>query len=181
MAAPAVRAVAMLPLITGAWKQKGGGLQLSTSGAFPFNSDALQMPELAKSSPIGRLARTINMSRLGHALTELGNPTVGDNAAERGAPEFGAGAPGAWCRAAGEGCVCLQLESRGGCAQSERRTARVHARRSVYGGPRAVLYRHGRLRRRAAARGDVSRSEGCAGCVRALVRPGVAAGDSPVG
>jgi anaerobic selenocysteine-containing dehydrogenase len=84
----AVRAVAMLPLITGSWKQKGGGLQLSTSGAFPFNSDALQMPELAKASPLGRLARIVNMSRLGHALTELGNPTVGDKAAERGAPEL---------------------------------------------------------------------------------------------
>src|SRR5471032_1406310 len=61
----AARAVMMLPLLTGAWKHKGGGLQLSTSGAFPFNSDALQMPELAKASSIGRLARTVNMSRLG--------------------------------------------------------------------------------------------------------------------
>jgi anaerobic selenocysteine-containing dehydrogenase len=68
----AVRAVAMLPLITGAWKQRGGGLQLSTSGAFPFNSAALQMPELMQASPLGRTARTVNMSRLGHALTELG-------------------------------------------------------------------------------------------------------------
>jgi anaerobic selenocysteine-containing dehydrogenase len=64
----AVRAVAMLPLITGAWKYLGGGLQLSTSGAFPFNSDALQMPELMLASPLGREARTINMSRLGEAL-----------------------------------------------------------------------------------------------------------------
>jgi len=69
----AVRAAAMLPLITGAWKRKGGGLQLSTSGAFPFNSDALQMPELMLASPLGRKARTVNMSRLGHALTELGS------------------------------------------------------------------------------------------------------------
>ena len=82
----AVRAVAMLPLITGSWRRRGGGLQLSTSGAFPFNGDALQMPELMLASPLGREARTINMSRLGHALTELGNPTVGDKAAERGAP-----------------------------------------------------------------------------------------------
>jgi anaerobic selenocysteine-containing dehydrogenase len=87
----AVRAVAMLPLITGAWKQKGGGLQLSTSGAFPFNSDALQMPELAKASPLGRLARTINMSRLGYALTELGNPTIDDETVERGATGSAAG------------------------------------------------------------------------------------------
>ena len=72
----AVRAVAMLPLITGSWKQKGGGLQLSTSGAFPFNSNALHMPELAKASPLGRLARTVNMSRLGEALTEIDDPPV---------------------------------------------------------------------------------------------------------
>ncbi len=33
----AARAVCMLPLLTGAWRYKGGGLQLSTSGSFPFN------------------------------------------------------------------------------------------------------------------------------------------------
>jgi anaerobic selenocysteine-containing dehydrogenase len=68
----AVRAVAMMPLLTGAWKHKGGGVQLSTSGAFPFNSDALQMPELMQASPLGREARIVNMTSLGHALTELG-------------------------------------------------------------------------------------------------------------
>jgi anaerobic selenocysteine-containing dehydrogenase len=71
----AVRAVAMLPLITGAWRRRGGGLQLSTSGAFPFNENALQMPELMRASSLGRAARTVNMSRLGHALTELGQGT----------------------------------------------------------------------------------------------------------
>jgi anaerobic selenocysteine-containing dehydrogenase len=76
----AVRAIAMLPLLTGAWQYKGGGLQLSTSGAFPFNSEALQMPELMKKSPLGREARTINMSRLGEALTELG---ISESASER--------------------------------------------------------------------------------------------------
>ena len=69
----AVRTIAMLPLITGAWRHLGGGLQLSTSGAFPFNSDALQMPELMKASPLGRPARVVNMSRLGEALTTLGS------------------------------------------------------------------------------------------------------------
>ena len=71
-----VRAVAMLPLTIGAWKHRGGGVQLSTSGAFPFNSDALQMPELMRASPLGRDARTVNMSRLGHALTEIDDPPV---------------------------------------------------------------------------------------------------------
>jgi anaerobic selenocysteine-containing dehydrogenase len=67
------RAVCMLPLLTGAWKYKGGGVQLSTSGAFPFNDKALQMPELMKASPLGRPTRVVNMSQLGQALTTLGD------------------------------------------------------------------------------------------------------------
>jgi anaerobic selenocysteine-containing dehydrogenase len=69
----AARAVCMLPLLAGAWKYKGGGLQLSTSGSFPFNDTALQMPELMQASPLGRAARVVNMSLLGQALTMLGN------------------------------------------------------------------------------------------------------------
>jgi molybdopterin guanine dinucleotide-containing S/N-oxide reductase-like protein len=68
----AARAIAMLPCLTGAWKHLGGGLQLSTSGAFQFNKQALERPDLAEASPIGRAGRIVNMSRLGHALTELG-------------------------------------------------------------------------------------------------------------
>jgi len=67
------RAVCMLPLLTGAWKYKGGGLQLSTSGSFPFNGEALEMPELMMSSPLGRASRVVNMSQLGQALTSLGS------------------------------------------------------------------------------------------------------------
>ncbi len=69
----AVRAIAMLPLITGAWKRRGGGLQLSTSGAFPFNASALQMPELMLKSPLGRPSRVVNMSLLGQALSMDGS------------------------------------------------------------------------------------------------------------
>ena len=72
----AARAIAMLPCLTGAWKHLGGGLQLSTSGAFQFNKQALERPDLAFSSPIGRPGRIVNMSRLGHALTELSDPPV---------------------------------------------------------------------------------------------------------
>ncbi len=68
----AVRAIAMLPSLTGAWKHRGGGGQLSTSGAFQWNKQALERPDLATASPIGRLARVVNMSELGRALTELG-------------------------------------------------------------------------------------------------------------
>jgi anaerobic selenocysteine-containing dehydrogenase len=71
----AARAVCMLPLLTGAWQYRGGGLQLSTSGSFPFNADALQMPELMMASPLGRAARVVNMSQLGMALTSLGDRT----------------------------------------------------------------------------------------------------------
>jgi anaerobic selenocysteine-containing dehydrogenase len=72
----AARAVCMLPALTGAWKQLGGGLQLSTGGAFKFNAEALERPDLMLASPLKRPARIINMSRLGHALTELDAPAV---------------------------------------------------------------------------------------------------------
>ena len=58
----AVRAIAMLPALTGAWKQRGGGGQLSTSGAFKFDESATRRPDLALASPLKRLARTVNMS-----------------------------------------------------------------------------------------------------------------------
>ncbi|HSY36707.1 MAG TPA: molybdopterin-dependent oxidoreductase [Acidobacteriaceae bacterium] len=74
----AARAVAMLPLITGSWKRRGGGLLLSVSGSFPFNSAKLQMPELMQASPLGRAARVVNMSELGLALTELGSDAKDD-------------------------------------------------------------------------------------------------------
>ena len=84
----AVRAIAMLPALTGAWKFRGGGGQLSTSGAFQWNKQALERPDLALASPIGRLARVVNMSQLGQALTELGQggdqATVGTREQEDG-------------------------------------------------------------------------------------------------
>ena len=68
----AARAIAMLPALTGAWKDRGGGAQLSTSGAFPWNKEAVERPDLALASPLGRLARTVNMSALGQALEKQG-------------------------------------------------------------------------------------------------------------
>ena len=74
----AVRAIAMLPALTGAWKHRGGGGQLSTSGAFKWNKVEVERPDLALDSPLGRQARVVNMSTLGWALTELGgNPEDG--------------------------------------------------------------------------------------------------------
>ncbi len=68
----AARTIAMLPALIGAWKYRGGGGQLSTSGAFAWNKKALERADLALASPLKRLARTVNMSTLGQALTELG-------------------------------------------------------------------------------------------------------------
>ncbi len=72
----AVRAVCMLPVITGSWKEVGGGLQLSLSGAFGLNTAALERTDLMQKSPLGRDARSINMVELGKALTEVNDPPV---------------------------------------------------------------------------------------------------------
>jgi anaerobic selenocysteine-containing dehydrogenase len=72
----AVRAIACLPALTGSWKDLGGGLQLTTSGAFVINRPALERPDLQLASPLGREARLVNMSQLGHALNNLSDPPV---------------------------------------------------------------------------------------------------------
>ncbi len=66
----AVRAIAMLPALTGAWKYRGGGGSLSTSGAFAWNKRELERLDLALDSPLGRPARVVNMSLLGKALNQ---------------------------------------------------------------------------------------------------------------
>ena len=71
----ATRAVAMLPCITGSWKEVGGGLQMSLSGSYGFNSEELERKDLMQKS-LGRPARTINMVELGTALNSLDNPPV---------------------------------------------------------------------------------------------------------
>jgi molybdopterin guanine dinucleotide-containing S/N-oxide reductase-like protein len=69
----AAMAIAMLPALTGAWKYRGGGGQLSTSGAFKWDKEAVERPDLALASPLGRLARVVNMSLLGEALADQGS------------------------------------------------------------------------------------------------------------
>lgn len=71
----AVRTIAMLPAVTGSWREVGGGLQLSTSHAFRLRRDKLEMPELYHQA-LGRAPRTINMVELGKALTEVDDPPV---------------------------------------------------------------------------------------------------------
>jgi anaerobic selenocysteine-containing dehydrogenase len=67
----AVRAISLLPAITGAWNDAGGGCQLSVSGTFAMNTAAMERTDLGNHS-----ARTINMTRFGEALTEIDNPPV---------------------------------------------------------------------------------------------------------
>ena len=70
----AVRSIACLPAVAGHWRRPGGGVQLSTSANFEFDRAALERPDL------GAPARTINMIRLGDALTRpdagVGGPPV---------------------------------------------------------------------------------------------------------
>ncbi len=68
--AMAVRAAALLPALTGSWKDVGGGLQLSTSQAFHLNRDGLERADL-QGRALGREARIVNMTELGAALTPL--------------------------------------------------------------------------------------------------------------
>jgi anaerobic selenocysteine-containing dehydrogenase len=71
----ATRAIVMLPCILGSWKEIGGGLQMSTSGATAFKTEALKRPDLMKVA-LGREARTINMVELGRVLNTLNDPPV---------------------------------------------------------------------------------------------------------
>ena len=70
----AVRTIACLPAVAGHWRRAGGGVQLSTSANFQFNRAALERADL------GPRTRTINMIRLGDALTlpdaGVGGPPV---------------------------------------------------------------------------------------------------------
>src|SRR6476661_3472544 len=72
----AVRTIAMLPCLVGAWKEVGGGLQLSLSASFPMDRRGLERPELMEKSPLGRPARIVNMSELGKVLNTLADPPV---------------------------------------------------------------------------------------------------------
>ncbi len=71
----ATRLIALLPCLTGAWRERGGGLLMSASNWFrPARNDAwLQRPDLLA----GRTPRTINMSTIGDDLNRAASPTFG--------------------------------------------------------------------------------------------------------
>jgi anaerobic selenocysteine-containing dehydrogenase len=66
----AVRAVACLPAVVGAYAKLGGGALLATVGGFGFSFEAVRRP----SGPAA--TRLVNHSRLGHALLELRDPPI---------------------------------------------------------------------------------------------------------
>ena len=71
--ANAVRAVACLPALTGAWRDRAGGMLLSSSSNFNVNKIDLHRPDLLGS----RRPRTLNMSTLGNDLNHVGGAEWG--------------------------------------------------------------------------------------------------------
>jgi anaerobic selenocysteine-containing dehydrogenase len=69
----AVRLIAILPCLTGAWRHAAGGMLLSASGWFPKDAAALQRPDL-----LGwRRPRTLNMSTIGDDLLKPSSSEFG--------------------------------------------------------------------------------------------------------
>ncbi len=66
----AMRNIACLPALVGAFRDAAGGMFLSTSGNFAIDNAALSRPDLLG----GRRPRTINMSTIGMALAEAAPP-----------------------------------------------------------------------------------------------------------
>ena len=67
----AVRAVACLPALVGAWRNPAGGALLSSSGTYPVDTFTLERPDLIRGTP-----RTINMSTIGDALLGAVDPPI---------------------------------------------------------------------------------------------------------
>ncbi len=66
----AMRNIACLPALVGAFREAAGGILLSTSGNFAIDDGALSRPDLLA----GRTPRTINMSSIGRALLDTAAP-----------------------------------------------------------------------------------------------------------
>ena len=69
----AVRLLASLPALIGAWRHRAGGFLMSSSGAFPVRRAALERPDLLA----GRAPRTINMVTIGDDLLRPASATFG--------------------------------------------------------------------------------------------------------
>jgi len=69
----AVRVIACLPALVGAWRQRAGGMLLSASGNFPVQRAALERPDLRTGKP----PRTINMNTIGDDLLRPASAAFG--------------------------------------------------------------------------------------------------------
>jgi anaerobic selenocysteine-containing dehydrogenase len=67
----AIRAIACLPGLTGAWQRPGGGALLATADSYNFNMPAVRRPDLHPGIP-----RTLNMVRFGRALLDWQDPPL---------------------------------------------------------------------------------------------------------
>ena len=65
----AIRTIACLPALVGAWREAAGGVVLSTADYYSFDHSTLERPDLQRGNP-----RTINQSALGDALTAASPP-----------------------------------------------------------------------------------------------------------
>jgi len=73
----AVRAVACLPALVGAWRHASGGLLLSSAGYFPTQKKALERPDLLAKGLPGRTPRVINMTTIGADLNRDSDAAFG--------------------------------------------------------------------------------------------------------
>lgn len=72
----AVRNIACLPALVGAWRHPAGGVLLSSGDSFPKRTAWLERPDLAPADP-QQPARTINMSTIGDDLLRPVSPEFG--------------------------------------------------------------------------------------------------------
>ena len=68
----AIRAITAIPALTGDWRHVGGGALCMTEGHYPVDVAGVAFPDDLPMPP----GRTVNMSRLGEALTGLDDPPV---------------------------------------------------------------------------------------------------------
>ena len=137
----ATRLIAILPCLVGAWRQRGGGLLLSSSGAYPVDRHALQRPDLLA----GRKPRTINMSTIGDdLLREAGEVLPGGT---RFGPKI-------------EALIVYNSNPVAVAPESAKVVRGLRARRLVHGRARALPDRHRRPCRLRAAGHDPARTPG---------------------
>jgi anaerobic selenocysteine-containing dehydrogenase len=67
----AMRTIACLPALIGAWRDPAGGALLSTSGTYGIDEQALERRDLIWNNP-----RTVNMSAIGNALSDADDPPI---------------------------------------------------------------------------------------------------------